>query len=430
MCGYYYSNKHLSNIEYLKRRGPEGWQTLDHEHGKFGHAMLNTIGTLTKQPYQTKYGILLYNGSTYNSKGDNDAKWLADNLTDNVSQCVEVVKNLNGEYSITWVTKDFVMFCVDPFAIRPLYYFIDDELHIASLPNTLKNFPTQYKVEGNWIYIYDKNKKTVDRIANVEWNLDQTVNNYDTVFEVFEQAVADRHTPDNMYALGGIDSGTICCSVHKQFGKLNSSVCIPAGENKEALAQRMQLHKTKPVPYDYSKSQFDIKEIDECLNGQNNDTRNEFGIYGISSIILKYMKPEGRKVLVTGSGGDEIYADYGIKGKKIYKHHSVFGGHFPKHLNILWPWHNHFDKLSTYVERHEIVGGNQGIEIRMPMVDKRLVQAWLNTTHSLKNKRYKGWMLDYMDTCDYPYTEEKVGFNLKPTAYKLSSINNSKDRIV
>ena len=26
--------------------------------------------------------------------------------------------------------------------------------------------------------------------------------------------------------------------------------------------------------------------------------------------------------------------------------------------------------------------------------------------------------------------EEKVGFNLKPTAYKLSSINNSKDRIV
>ena len=77
MCGYYYSNKHLSNIEYLKRRGPEGWQTLDHEHGKFGHAMLNTIGTLTKQPYQTKYGILLYNGSTYNSKGDNDSKWLA-----------------------------------------------------------------------------------------------------------------------------------------------------------------------------------------------------------------------------------------------------------------------------------------------------------------------------------------------------------------
>ena len=119
MCGYYYStNKHLSNTEYLKRRGPEGWQTLDHEYGKFGHSMLNTIGALIKQPYQTKHGILLYNGSTYNSKANNDTQWLADNLTNTVSHCVEVIKSLNGEYSITWVTKDFVIFCVDPFAIR------------------------------------------------------------------------------------------------------------------------------------------------------------------------------------------------------------------------------------------------------------------------------------------------------------------------
>jgi len=45
MCGYYYStHRHTNKIGNLKRRGPEGWQTLDNELGNFGHALLNTIG--------------------------------------------------------------------------------------------------------------------------------------------------------------------------------------------------------------------------------------------------------------------------------------------------------------------------------------------------------------------------------------------------
>ena len=60
----------------LKRRGPEGFTEQTNELGYFAHSMLNTIGENTPQPYQTKNGMLLYNGSTYNSGLDNDTEWI------------------------------------------------------------------------------------------------------------------------------------------------------------------------------------------------------------------------------------------------------------------------------------------------------------------------------------------------------------------
>ena len=123
MCGYYYSSKqHCSTIKNLQKRGPEDWQQLDHPLGFFGHSLLNTIGEKVKQPVNTSKGLLLYNGSVYNFKPKNDTKVIADNLTENLNDCVEFIKTLNGEYSITWVTDQFVIFCTDQFGIRPLFY--------------------------------------------------------------------------------------------------------------------------------------------------------------------------------------------------------------------------------------------------------------------------------------------------------------------
>ena len=414
MCGIYYSN-HNTRFEDngLRRRGPEAWHTVDTDLGHFAHSMLSTIGERTPQPITTKQGTLLYNGSTYNQK-NNDSRWIADNLGSDPGHCVEFIQTLIGEYALVWNTEQFTVFCSDVFSIRPLYYWVDEHgICVASLPEALKQHPAQYRCEGNRIYIYHRATGQITVTENRRWDLTQTVDNYDNVFAQFEQAVSDRHTANNLYTVSaGYDSGAIACAVEKQFGSFKGAFVYPSGEDKQVLKQRAQRHRLKPVNFADSQQEFTHTEIGTILNGRNTETDNAYATYGLSSMILQLMRPNNMKIMVIGSGGDEIYADYGFGGKALEWHKTTgepqqcvtkFGGHFPINLELVWPWHNHSQYQSLFTEKHEAVGGYWGIEVRCPMLDTRVVQAWLNTTHSLKNIEYKGWMAEYMRQHDYPF---------------------------
>ena len=86
MCGILFSqnNSNIKDLDLLKRRGPEGFKDSVNPYGYFAHSLLNTIGEKVIQPFETKHGILLYNGSTYNSQGKNDTKWIGNQLDSNL----------------------------------------------------------------------------------------------------------------------------------------------------------------------------------------------------------------------------------------------------------------------------------------------------------------------------------------------------------
>lgn len=408
MCGYYYSNlKHCKTTINLQRRGPQDWTQMEDTLGLFGHSLLNTMGEKVKQPYSTDKGILLYNGSVYNFGQVNDTKNIANNLSDNVDQCVEFIKTLYGEYSITWVTENFIIFCTDEFGVRPLYFYSDDkQITISSLADALDFCPAQIACEGNKIYIFDRGTKKIKVVQNTEWNLEQTESSYDKTFSAFEQAVKDRHN-NTVYAIsGGHDSGVIACCANKFFTDAVFVNNVPT-EEREMLMQRRARHEIKFVNYKIDNAPIDKDNLFKITN--NKEIYNEMATDGQSSYINRYLIPYDKKVLVTGDGGDELYADYGHKGKKL-RSYSKFGGYFPNDLNTVWPWHNYHNTLSRYVQRTEIVGGYWGIELRLPLLDRRLVQAWLNTTADLKNKEYKGWMTQYMRQHRYPYQMSKTGY--------------------
>jgi len=408
MCGYYYSDlKHCTTTENLQRRGPEDWKVLDHDFGKFGHSLLNTIGDKTEQPLMTDKGILLYNGSVYNFGSVNDTKHIADNLTDNLNQCVEFIKTLNGEYSLTWVTEKFVIFCTDQFAVRPLYFYSDeDNISISSLSDALDFCPTQIKCQENKIYVYNRVAKHINIFQNTVWNLDQKDTSYDNTFNTFEQAVKDRHD-NSVYAIsGGHDSGVIACCANKLFDNAVFVNNVP-NEERDIITTRRSKHKIKFVNYKVDNIHIDTDNLYRITG--NEEIYNEMATLGQSAYIQRYMLPYNRKTLITGDGGDEVYADYGYKGSKI-RAYSKFGGYFPNNLHTVWPWHNHQNVLARFVQRTEIVGGYWGIELRLPLLDKRLVQAWLNTTAKLKNQEYKGWMTEYMKAHDYPFQMVKTGY--------------------
>ena len=110
MCGILYSkdSSGFLDLEMLKRRGPEGFTEQYTDLGYFAHSMLTTIGTNTPQPYQTKFGTLLYNGSTYNSGGENDTQWIGQRLDDKLDNTLDVVRELTGEYAFIYVTDRHV----------------------------------------------------------------------------------------------------------------------------------------------------------------------------------------------------------------------------------------------------------------------------------------------------------------------------------
>ena len=199
MCGYYYSyNIPIDSgvWDSIQRRGPESFNRIDVKNEHFGHALLNTRGKSTPQPIQNNAGTLVYNGSTYNSLL-NDTKWIVDNLDETLETTVELIKTLIGEYSLTYVTDRHIVFAVDQWSSKNLFFYYDRESRsflAGSTVDFVRNYaPNAVRAQENRIYIINKHTFELDIITTTEWNLSQTINNYDRVFETFEQAIKDRN---------------------------------------------------------------------------------------------------------------------------------------------------------------------------------------------------------------------------------------------
>jgi asparagine synthetase B (glutamine-hydrolysing) len=366
------------------------------------------MGDKVEQPLETSQGVLLYNGSVYNWMPENDTQHVAANLSNDAQQCVEFIRTLDGEYSLTWVTDQFVVFCTDTFGTRPLWFhhYSEGGIHTASLPDVFRS--PQMRCEPNVIYVYHRLRDRLEMNTNISWDLSQHVDSWDATWQAFDRAVMHRHDHDVVYSVsGGYDSGSIMASAEKQFGEILCVNVIPNGEH-EILSARSQINPIQLVSYENKRAEVDQRQL--LAMTLNQEMGNTMATRGQTAYIRKFMKPHSRKVLITGDGGDEIYSDYGISGKPI-RHHSKTGGHFPRDLATAWPWHDHEQVLSKYVGRSEAVGGYWGVELRLPMLDRGLVQAWINTSHRLKNSEYKGWMAQYMRDHRMPFDEHtKAGF--------------------
>jgi asparagine synthetase B (glutamine-hydrolysing) len=414
MCGILYSQtpNGFSDLEMLKRRGPEGFQELKNDLGYFAHSMLNTIGEYTPQPYSTKLGIFLYNGSTYNSGEKNDTKWIADNLDDNLDHTLSVLRELNGEYALIYVTEKNVVFCVDHFDQRNLWFYhskASQEITIASLPNVVKQkHNAAWRVEGNRLYVLDRNDFSLSVHTNKEWNLEQSINNFDNVFEEFEKAVKHRHTPNITTTLlsSGIDSGVIACASQKFFDQIDC-VCDPRLEFKDVLAERMQIHGSKLIPYPGGDSPEKIEMFNKIIPDSAIFEAEE--VEPLINIIKKHMKNKKFKIMLFGTGGDEMYNDHQDQRSGLVIGKS--NGKWPESLEIIWPWYNYSNRLRRTVSRPDLICGYFGIEARNPLLDVNLVQAWLNTASDLKNSGYKSWMVKYLEEEKYPYSLKKVHWN-------------------
>lgn len=425
MCGILYSHdsESFSDLTVLKKRGPEGFCEVSNDLGYFFHSMLNTIGDLTQQPLANKHGLLLYNGSTYNSKNQNDAKWIVDRLDNNLDNTIEIIQNLNGEYALIYVTDTHIVFCVDPFDQRNLWFFHDSyhkQFTASSVPTVVKQkHITSWRAEGNKIYVINRNDYSVDIRVNRNFNLDQKHNHFDYVIENFEQAVQNRYDPSISINLlsSGFDSGVIACATNKFFDKV---YCVgdPAKELKTVLQDRILLHDAILVP-NYVGDQIEKMQMFHDLISKN-DVWDDPLVNSLCNIIKECILKKKKKVVITGNGGDEIYNDW--YGQMHELQWSKTNSYFASALELLWPWHNYKGRSMLACTRMDFICGYFGLESRNPLYDINLVQSWLNTTTQLKNKGYKSWMKHYMDQENYPHSMTKCHWGhdeYNPESWKL-----------
>ena len=454
----------------LSLRGPDEKNIIKVNGYVFIHFLLHFCGDVTKQPYYDEKNqiVLCYNGEIYNYKSFGDYKSDTEMIINQYKKNgIKDVTNFDGEF--TFAIFDFknkkIIQSSDIFATKPQWFYEnDDGIIISSLRSSILkclylennsnkyiekpinnkcNFINKdiYKLEPN--KIITKNLENYKIISNQEiykFDLNQHKNNFKDFDIALENAIIKRVRMNNsnnqkigLCLSGGYDSGAISCCLNKHKLKY-VSYTMKCKENMKIVNKRLKLIEDK---YFYNINQEIYNKFKKLYQeevemtsikrfSKPNKILNYYNLKGDwAGIGLYYIFSESKKdnvkIFLSGQGADEIFSDYGWKGKSIkyVKKPDLlpnsFLGKFPKNLNEIFPWPNFFHGLNEcFIAKEEYTASLFGIETRYPFLDKMVVQEFLWLNNELKNKYYKAPLFNYLNENKYPFdVNKKQGFKAK-----------------
>jgi len=430
----------LAYVNYLlQRRGPDATNVIKHNDFTFVHNLLHMTGEKTLQPFIKDDIYCLFNGEIYNYKQFGDYPSDGFCIIDLYLKYGEhFPEYLDGEFAITLVDfkNNIILITTDIFGIKPVWYSVENnKIAISSYKSAIErlNFNNSIKLSPNSTLIINLTTlEIIKKIQIYQFDLRQYKNTYDDWIKAFDNAILKRAKntihPVFVCLSSGYDSGCICYALNKLEIPYNTYTIINKEDN-EVLRKRIKINNV-PIDtiilteQDYQQHQKSIKLLAEPLiyKKYKNDEGRQFykddATIGLSYIFDIASKRQ-QKVYLSGQGADEIISDYGVNGKKIYKH-SCFGGKFPNDLNTIFPkngddenakWYSFYKGTQeSYIGKEEHISGMYGIEGRYPFLDKDVVQEFLWLTPELKNKMYKAPIDAYLT--NYPIDKDvKIGFS-------------------
>ena len=428
MCSFLVTNVNLDSYEdankFAKLRGPDQTNLKSVNGVNFLHNLLHITGEYTPQPIIDDGVVAIFNGEIYNFKDFGDFPSDSFSIIESYKRYGEgFAKHLDGEFAICIV--DFktnkIIISVDSFSCKPLWYsFAGSSFVAASYESQAKGvgFPSPVKLYGNKTKVYDlKSLRLINELDNVEFDLSQHKDSFEDWITAFKKSIKKRITNTEagifLGLSSGYDSGAIACELTNQ-GISFKSYTIIGSERRGVISERLKRIKESEV-IELSKKEFEERGVqlnEDCENfsydGYNFKT--DKASKGLAAICDRARR-EKRRIYMSGQGADEIISDYGFNGRKFYRH-SQFGGKFPEDLNGFWPWRSFYDgRQIQYLNKEEYTAGHFGIETRYPFLDKDLVQEFLWLKSSLKNSKYKSALAEYLESNDFPFRQEKIGFN-------------------
>ncbi len=435
MCGFLVTNIHLniaSINENLVRRGPDfvGLSSIDGIN--FCHTLLSITGELTPQPYVGQDSITVLNGEIYSfhqkvTSGDSEAKLLGKAI---MADPDHFFSDLDGEFAyVTYSLKEKKLyFGGDLFMTKPIYFGLSEKgFGICSYSSPLQSLGlTTIRLRPNTIYTFDIVNGKIESKLGYRWDLRPTKNSFDFWLEAFIKSVAKRtvvfKNKSSLVPLSsGYDSGAVMCVLDNFVTNGPFNVfCFLQNENLSVLKERLQYGTGKSVFVKRNLVDEELIEVKSKINsqtedfwyGQNcldkqTDGKQDSGAIGMYYMLEKMKSIRNIKVQISGQGGDEIMSNL-----QSYRFGQPNPRFFSKRLNESFPYANFYDGAnSSYLNKEEVVAGSLGIETRYPFLDKAVVQEYLSLRSDLKNKNYKAPLHELFELTNYPYCQEKRGFN-------------------
>ena len=440
--------------KYMKRRGPDATKVLKvGEDLIIMHNLLYISGTTpVTQPISDKDNSVfaVFNGEVYNYR---DVAPQAHSDSESIIPFYEkygadMASFMDGEFAFTLydTKKDQIIVSSDVFMTKPLYVAFTEggnEFAVASYASAL------HALGFNNVEMFRPNKTLVIDVSNMScirtvrviephhpFDLKQYKTDTSDWEAAFLKAVKKRaehgNTDNSLFVTlsSGYDSGAIALALNT-LGLKYATFSSFKGENAQVLSDRIVKNRLATCEIAYQVNEITdaernneenmIREIAEPFTYVHYDgpglrlPMHQDGGARAMNYIARNMHDKGYRIVLSGSGADEIMSDYGFRGNKIY-YHSQFGGMFPDDLssNAFFPWAKFYDDTQrSYLFKDEFIAGSHMIEGRYPFLDHQVVQEFLWLHPSVKNDVYKRPIHDMFIKFNYPFEQgAKKGFNI------------------
>lgn len=404
MCGFLVYATAGDNSR-VRLRGPDFTNVVTLGGLTFVHNLLNVTGAFTPQPFVDGDIACVYNGEIYNQPYiQTDGEVIIPLYR---KHGVNFARHLDGEFAIALYDfkEGIAVFATDPFKTKPIFI---NGVECSSYRSGVGGSPAA----PNEILVKRLDGTIVERAPLRAWDLTQWKETYDDWIAAFDEAVRKRATPNCFIGLSsGYDSGGIACALLKLGVDFKAYIYI-GDEDMEVLGRRQRLvhhHVFKPdlALLDWLRANVDNEPYTIVYDGQTTTMHvlDDGAALGVAT-IAKLAKAEGRKVLLSGQGADEVMSDY-----SPWPEQSELKGTYPDRLEL---WRNfNYGCQESYLMKDEYIGGAFGIETRYPFLDSRVVQEFLSLSAAAKNRHYKAPLREYLLRNSFAFEEgAKRGFKI------------------
>lgn len=390
----------------LGHRGPDACGIYTAGDLSIGNTLLKITGDMP-QPL-TGIGALVLNGEIYNFRElaaeigietDSDTELLFSLIEAGVRKgdtpidaVFAALSKVNGDYAFAYACGTELILARDPSGVKPLFYctgekvgkselaFASEKKALARTGRKAKPFP-----QGGVLGFNTKNRKITEKVMERSLKIklpDERISaEKEAVFHLkaaLEKAVELRLTPTSGIAFsGGIDS-TYLAALAKRIdpGIPLYAVGLPGSHDivqAEYAAKAIGMEKNLKVHF-LSPEEIEAA-VPRVIYATESTDPLKVAIGLPLYIVAKTAGEDGKRVLLTGQGADELFGGYG--------RHEGFLEQGPDVLDR--QIYSDLEHISTInLERDDMVTMASSVELRVPFLDKEVIKTGLATSPELK----------------------------------------------
>jgi asparagine synthase (glutamine-hydrolysing) len=305
-----------------------------------------------------------------------------------VNAVFSTLSSVNGDYALAYACGSQLVLARDPVGVKPLFYFLNkgidkQEITFASEKKAL--FASEENIEAfppGGILSFDTQnggleKKTL-KIKPPQERISEEVEAACRLKAALKKAVELRLTSDSAIAFsGGIDS-TFLAALAREInptislyavGLPGSHDIIQAKKAAEAVDMKdsLKLHFLTPDEIEAA--------VPHVIYATESTDPMKIAIGLPLYIIAKTVSEDGKRVLLTGQGADELFGGYSRHEDFIEQGAEVLDQEIYSDLENI-------SKIN--LERDDMVTMTNSVELRVPFLDKEVIKTGLAICPELK----------------------------------------------